>query len=159
MPKSNDEIVFGKFFYPKSSTAKKWAKTISQRGKIKAEVQRLEWHKTEGGLKGPMSQTLALQAITDDIGGTVIAVAWNGVINDRYALLGVRRVFNNPEDDKDVRPHVIEETYWIDESVTGCVAGIASKMTARQVANMAPAWWIEKHKYEHLVEFVQGALI
>ena len=69
MSKSNDEIIFGKFFYPKSSMSKKWAKTISQRGKIKAEVQRLEWHKTEDGLKGPMSQTLALQAITDDIGG------------------------------------------------------------------------------------------
>ena len=107
MSKSNDEIIFGKFFYPKSSMSKKWAKTTSQRGKIKAEIQRFEWHKTEDGLKGPMSQTLALQAITDDIGGTVIAVAWNGVINDRYALLGVRRVFNNAEDDKDVRPHII----------------------------------------------------
>jgi hypothetical protein len=82
----------------------KWTKTKSQRGTIHNEIERLTWHDIEPGLQAPMSQGLALKSIMQDVRGRHEAVAWDGVLYERYCLLGLQTRYKNG----------VAKSYWID---------------------------------------------
>ena len=86
----------------------KYTDTKIKKDAVLAETLRLEWHDLpgDGTLIAPMSQGCAINTIIadKDIGGRPIAVSWNGVIENRYCLIGVRYVFKD----------AIVNSYWLD---------------------------------------------
>jgi hypothetical protein len=80
-----------------------WTSTEAQRTVIVDEIAGLEWHDLPVS-GAPACQGLALGDIIKQASGKHVAVAWNGVLNNRYGLLGLTSLFKNGE----------AKSYWID---------------------------------------------
>jgi hypothetical protein len=76
---------------------RKYTDTRAKRDAVLAEVASFEWHDfILGGVEAPMMQGLALQEIINHPKfGRPLAVSWNGVLQNRYSLLGVRHKFKD----------------------------------------------------------------
>ena len=68
---------------------------VEDRSTMEAEIEHLEWHSLSQK-DVPFSQGEAIKAVIQEFRlPKVSQVAWNGVIGDRYALLGIECNYEN----------------------------------------------------------------
>lgn len=89
-----------------TSYGEEYADSQKKKDAVLAEAHRAEWRALpgDGTLSAPMSQGMAIQAILDDKIARPLAVSWNGVLENRYCLIGARYQFADR----------VVNSYWLD---------------------------------------------
>ena len=69
---------------------------IGGQGAVLNEIARLTWHNLCKGQSAPMSQGIALNTLLQEVvKGRATQIAFDGVLKDRYALLGIEATYKN----------------------------------------------------------------
>lgn len=84
------------------SAGKVHTDTDAKRAAIECEIDRLEWHPLPAS--APACQGWALGRLIGMLDGSHKQVAWNGVLADRYGLLGLETHY----------PESVVRSYWLD---------------------------------------------